>query len=240
MEHQNDIRAYVLGRLSEAQKTTFETRMSEDKTLQDGVALYKNLHRVGKLEDTALFRQQLSEYDRKVLTASKSSQKIIQWLVAAILIVGVAVPSFYFYNQDTPQDVFAENFSPYRNVIAPIERNNTQEQTLQQSAFAAYEKKDFKTALGLFKQLYKEGGVDFAQFYIGNCQLALRKTDDAIASFTTYINLNGSLKDRAQWYLSLCYLAKEEIATTTLHLEKIVSEKSYNHQEAVEILKKIK
>lgn len=238
MEHKDEIRDYLYNKLSGEEKLLFEERLLKDATLQQEVTLYKNLYRIGKKDERMQFKKQLEGYDLKEKPAASTSY-FTKWMVAAILIVALAVPSFLYFNNPSSEKLFAQNFVPYRNVIAPIERNDQAPQTIQQKAFEAYESKEYEKAILQFEKLTEADSTAYKHFYIGNSQLALGKTDAAIDSFKAYLQTNGSLKDRAQWYMALSYLADENKEMATPILENIVSTKSYNHLKASEILGKL-
>ena len=85
-----------------------------------------------------------------------------------------------------------------------------------QKAPAAFEARDYQTALSLFQSLIASNPnhplADNAQYWIGECHYALRKYDAAIMDFQKVFTFPNSNKlADAQFKLVLCYLRKGEV-----------------------------
>ena len=85
-----------------------------------------------------------------------------------------------------------------------------------QKARAAFEARDYQTALSLFQSLIASNPnhplADNAQYWIGECHYALRKYDAAIMDFQKVFTFPNSNKlADAQFKLVLCYLRKGEV-----------------------------
>ncbi len=64
--------------------------------------------------------------------------------------------------------------------------------------------------------------------------------DKSISDFQSILSSNKSPhKDEAQWFLSLAYLEKGEVEKATTLLQNIVTEKSWNHKKALNLIESL-
>ena len=98
-----------------------------------------------------------------------------------------------------------------------------------QKARAAFEARDYQTALSLFQSLIASNPnhplADNAQYWIGECHYALKKYDAAIMDFQKVFTFPNSNKMAdAQFKLVLCYLRKGEVEKAREEFQRLRSE----------------
>ena len=168
---------------------------------------------------------------------SKRNPRI--WWIAASFIGILLITYFFSFNQSSTEALFAENFEPYRNVIQPIVRGES-DNTLITSAFISYENKEYEKAIYSFSLLVEVEKKWYATFYLANSYLAIENSEKAIPLLQDYIKNEGEFKEKASWYLALAYLKENNIDSSINILKKIVALKAYNYEKAALLLKDLK
>jgi len=104
------------------------------------------------------------------------------------------------------EDLFVENFEPYRNIIQPIVRGESIN-TIEYRAFVSYENNEYYKAINLFNSV-KNPSKSSILFYKSMCYLATNNSSEAIKillPIATNKNLKASeigFKEKANWYLA--------------------------------------
>ena len=163
-------------------------------------------------------KKTLSGFESKIDSRMSFFNIPIKWMVAASLILIVGLGSFIIKNSFFPstEKLFVENYSPYRNIIRPIVRGE-ESNSIEYSAFLAYENGDFHKAINLFNSLDNQN-TSFIPFYKAMCYLSLDKMNEAIHlleplstdPLTYSENPDEKLNFKSEWYLGLAYLKNGE------------------------------
>lgn len=175
---------------------------------------------------------------------NKKETKVIRLrpLLAAAsvaLLIGLGAWLLFFNHPDLNNDqLYAANFAPYENVVHPIERGE-QSEDLKSRAFTAYEDADYPLALELFEELQAQQVDSYIAFYEGIVLMQLNQHREAIPLLEGYLDDNGQLKDRAQWYLALSYLKLDELEKSKAQLETLVAQQGFKAEAARELLQKM-
>lgn len=83
------------------------------------------------------------------------------------------------FNQPTDfEKLYAKNFEPYPNIVAPTVRNTTESEI--QQAFNNYDTHNYKKAAIGFKTLYDKNKSDYANFYYAISLMADNQIEQAI------------------------------------------------------------
>jgi hypothetical protein len=117
--------------------------------------------------------------------------------------------------------------------------NNGNFQDKKAKAFIAYEDGDYKKAVQLFSELYKENEASYYLFYKANALLKLGNSQQAIISLKQHLKAQDSLTEKSNWYLALAYLKENDIANAKKVLKSISNKKGYNSKKAQELLQKL-
>jgi tetratricopeptide (TPR) repeat protein len=239
MEHEELIEKYVQNKLSSKEELVFIQLLESDPAFKEKVTLHINLKKVIEYEDAVNFRNLIATIEEKV---EKPIQKYsyTKWLVAASIALLLGLTYFFNMNQKADTDtLFAQNFEPYRNVIAPSIRsgsaNHQDEKTL---AFLAYDKGEYKTAIALFSKLYIKTKEPYYLFYKANALLKLERAKEAIPLLLEHLKTKDTLTQKTNWYLALAYIKLKERQKAKVILKKVIDNKSYKNKEAKELIDK--
>lgn len=146
-------------------------------------------------------------------------------------------------NRINSQDLYAENFNIYPNIVAPITRNASAK-TMQERAFHSYESKDYYNALIIFDSLLIESKSDkhIVNFYKANIYLETQdSTAKAISLFKSNLERSHPWKDKNLWYLSLAYLKNNEPEEALKVLERLAkSNSTFKQQQRLKLLNQLK
>ncbi len=236
MNSQELIENYILGTLSTEETKTFNELLKNDVSFKKEVEFHKNLQKVAEFEDDAAFKKQLQQFENEFQPKKSNYTK---WLAAASVAILIGVGSMFYFQTTSNQELFAENFEPYRNIIQPIVRGEVSD-NIKTHAFTAYEKGDYKQAITLFSEMQKTETETYYSFYKANSYLALDNAVEAIPLFVNYIAIKGEFSEKAYWYLALAYLKEESSSEAKQILRKITEAKTYNYKKAAILLKQLK
>ncbi|MCF6279799.1 MAG: hypothetical protein L3J14_05565 [Flavobacteriaceae bacterium] len=202
--------------LSDKDKKAFDALLESDVEFAKEVTFQQSLQKVIAKEEYATLKTHLQSLEN-----SKSTTNYKKWLVAASIVLLVGFSSLWFLNSEasvSSQELYAQNFEPYRNVIKPIVRGEMDD-TLETTAFTAYETKDYDKALILFNKMLDENDSEITKFYKANVLLQLDKTEEAIVIFKQNTNLKGDWKAKNSWYLAMAYLKADDVENAKKQLE---------------------
>jgi tetratricopeptide (TPR) repeat protein len=237
------IEKYLLGKLSDSERETFEMRMREDKKFSRMVENHRSLLRGIEIGFNKEIKNMLKD-EESAHAGSLSSRKtkfysirMITGVAAAILIV-LILAYFLRPQKTTPTEIFADYYSVYPNIEIPISRS----EEIGTIAYSAYEKGKYSSALNEFLEIKKENPDNPAPyFYAGICQIELNRPEEAIRLFREVQDLDTSKYTiPSMWYEALSYLKtgnQEEAA----HLLTALSTKDSSYaQKAQEIIKTLR
>ncbi len=232
------IASYFRNSLSQEAKKEFDHLLATDSEFAKEVTFQKNLKTVIKKEEQDATKKQLQHFEAKENTITFNYKK---WMVAAFVIVLLGVSSFWvFTNQSiNTEQLYAEHFQPYRNVVQPIVRGETKTD-LKTKAFTAYEQKKYAKALNYFNQLLAQKEDASISFYKANVLLQLNKTKKAIVILENNSQLPNKLKTQQQWYLALAYLKTDSIEEAKLILKDLDANSTFKNKSVKQLLKKLK
>lgn len=232
------IAKFLTRSLSEEEQLRFNTMLSEDASFRAEVALLQDLNRVAEAEDDAMAKEMVAGFEAEHHN-TKGAGNIRIWWVAASLALLLSIG--YLITQDGPpntQELFVENFEPYRNVIHPITRASQQDD-LKTQAFAYYEQGKYDEALALFKKLYATTETPHYLFYQANALLQLNRPKEAITALQIHLKTKDTLTQKSHWYLAMAYLKLNDVTNAKKNLEQVVLENKYNVEKAKSLLKKL-
>lgn len=238
MDKEALINGYFEGSLSQDQLGEVDRLLETDAAFATDFEFQKELQQALKKDERSEIKTMFSRLAKQ---EEKPETKVIQlrtWLAAASIAVLVGLGSWFFLLNSPDIDteaLYAANFSPYDNVISPIERGNDIVD-LRSRAFTAYENKEYTTALELFSQLKIEQDDPYIQFYEANLRMQLNQHALAIPLLKGYIENNGQLADRAMWYLALSHLKLGEVEQSRTQLNKLIGLGSFKLEAAKELL----
>lgn len=237
MDNKELIAKHFTQKLSQEEQKEFDRLLATDPKFANEVTFQKDLKIAIKKEEQETLKKQLQDFE-----AEKNSDfNYKNWLVAASVVVLLGISSFWYFNNSTdPQELYVENFEPYRNVVQPIVRGETKTD-LKTKAFTAYETKNYTDALQYFNELLKENPDETIAFYKANVLLELNKTEEAVAILQNNLMVTDSLDAKTNWYLALAYLKISDIINAKKHLKIVNSNplNDYKKEEAKKVLSQL-
>lgn len=235
MDEQSEyIEAYFEKQLSGAERKQFEERCVQDRVFAKEVAFY--------ISSREAIRQELLE-QKKVLWASGAvnSRKMtiriwLPYAAAACVILFFAL--YFLYSSSAPERMASKYIQ--ENLSQLSQSMDASPDSLQQG-IAAYNNKDFNTALQLFENLYKSHPENNnALKYAGLVYLSIKNYDKAIRMFDELAGKKGLYSNPGLFYKAIALLQRnkgtDEDQAKQL-LEKVVSQQSDGSTEAVKWLK---
>ncbi|MCK8522615.1 hypothetical protein M0D21_13605 [Aquimarina sp. D1M17] len=239
MEKETLIIKYFEGSLTQEELKLFEQYRKEDTSFEQEVLFQEDAQKVLKAEEKANIKSLFNQYEEEITnnSSSKAKNKSKFWLVAASLaiLIGSAVWFSLQTSAVSSEELYANYFQPYKNVVHPLTRS-VQEKDQKTIAFEAYENGDYDTAAHLFNQLFSSSKEPYYLFYAANSLMQLNKMDDAIPLLEKHLTTQDTLNEKSVWYLALAYLRKNNIKEAKTYLNLIITEKKYNHKKAKELL----
>ena len=244
MEKEHLIDKYVQGTISEDERLVLEKLKLEDPNIQKEIDLLSDLKIVTELEDKTDLKNLLKETEAKL---KQGETKVIPlfkkakfWIAAASIVLVVAIGITSLLNPFSPSldELYAENFEPYKNVVNPSVRSD-EDIDAEKQAFITYENGNYSEALTQFKALYEDTSKSYFLLYQANCFMALSNTKQAIPLLEKHSNEDTPLAIRSKWYLSLAYLKEGNKKKARELLTEVISEGGFKTTAATRLLQKL-
>ena len=235
MDRDQLIEKYFQKQLTSEEQLLFDQLMADDREFREAVAFQENVKRVAEAEDDAQFRALIGGFETE--HAEKPSQRsYTKWLVAASIVLLLGASYFFFPQRtDSPQELFAEHFEPYRNVIHPIVRD-AEQQDKRTAAFAAYEQGRYEDAIVLFDELYASSPAHFYLFYKANALIELERAKEAIPLLEEHLKTSDTLTEKSPWYLAMAYLKLNDRTNAKKWLRVVERQQKYKASTAKALL----
>jgi|SRR5690554_1215700 len=211
--------------------------LEEDLTFKEEFYFHLELKEAIKIEENQKLKKQLQKLD-----AEKSPKKFYLniYKVAAILVVGLGV--LWFFNTSPNYDkIYAENFEPFPNVVAPTVRDYNTSENKTAEAFRLYDDQNYTAAAIAFKELYQQDKISYANFYYAISLMGNQQFEKAIEALENPDwKVSEKYLDYTHWYLALAYLKIGDKEKATDYLYKTTQTDSYIAEQAQKVLDKIK
>ncbi len=236
------IEGFHNGTLSEIQLEEYKILEKTDEAFKESSQSHREFLAVideqNELKTKAFLQELEQEIVEQEAKIQRDKAKIVRMnrilaLVGclALLVLG----TWYFLPQPKSnlaesQAIFKENFEPYRNLLNPITRSETNLTPIE-LAFESYEKANFPKAISQFETILKDTVWQDASFYLGVSYLANNQAEEAIKTFKQIPDSETQFALEKTWYLSLAYLkvGNRELARKELEsLEKYFPGSNWN------------
>lgn len=240
MDKDTLVHKYFQQTLTDEERVALEMLLDTDPEFKATFELEKDLHVVLVEKGKEDLKQQFEHFEQQENQQPEiSSPTFLRYAIAACIIIGLSVyASKFFINTTNTDDLFAQNFEAYRNIVEPIERGDELE-TLEQEAFFKYETKDYKGAINGFEAEFSKTQKPYYLFYAANAYLALGDAKQAISLLEKHQTFKDDFYEKSRWYLALAYIKEKDKKSIPL-LEKMSKEEGYRHKEAKALLKAIR
>ncbi len=164
------------------------------------------------------------------------------WAAAAF--IGVLLMAGLFYLPNGQNDVFADNFEAYEDILSKdveivlSERGAALDvEALEQLQVGLkdYQNKDFAKAIPVFEQYLKSSAKNYkgeeVQFYLAVSNLGAGQTNKAIKGFDMLLKSESSkFKVDIEWYLALAHIKNDELSSAKSLLKGLESNDKYSKQ----------
>lgn len=136
--------------------------------------------------------------------------------------------------------MYAESFEKYPNVITTASRSSVDELTGLERLMQQYENDRYEESLAGFNEYVDENPHYYqAKFYRGLTYLQLNQADKAIPDLQAVVEKNQDLSDQAEWYLALALIKQRNMDVAIPLLETIAAKSNSQSQKAQHLLNKI-
>ncbi|RMB58021.1 tetratricopeptide repeat protein [Dokdonia sinensis] len=232
MTNETLIEKYFTAGLTPEEQALFNSRLTQDPEFAARFELEKDLRAVliDKGKEDLKTQFQILEDQRYNSDSTIEKSSFLKYAVAACIIIGTTLLAVNFFKPSlSNEELFAQNFQPYSNIIAPVERGETPDDLLGKS-FALYEQGNYEEAQRKFQELYDASGDRYLLFYRANALLALDRSADAIEVFKSHQETTDNFLGKSKWYLALSYLKNNDSQKAIELLKEIKQTKTYNHE----------
>ncbi|HET8809474.1 MAG TPA: hypothetical protein VFM65_04330 [Flavobacteriaceae bacterium] len=234
MKREELIQAFVEKKLGKEEKSEFDRLFETDPEFRKEVAFHKDLKTAFSTMERERLKTKLQQFESELKAPKQKTYAV--WLAAACILVIVGVGLMTFFNKNSaPSQLYADYFEPYKNVVAPITRGETNE-TTKKATFVAYEKKEYEKAAKGFRALFENTEESYYLLYQANALMANNQIKEAVPLLEKHLAFDDKFADKSRWYLALAYLKTKEVEKVEKLLRKIVEENAYKTKEAKEIL----
>lgn len=237
MEREAWLEKYLQGELTEKERPEFDALLKNDADFKAEVEFHSDLKRVTEAEDDEQFKEMLSDFESEARMERPSVKRFPRkWLVAASIVLLIGLTYFFAvdYSAST-QDLFVNNFEPYRNVVHPVTRGE-EGQNKKTNAFVAYQTGDYETALPIMAELYANTKEPYYLFYRANALIELNRAKEAVPLLQEHLRTGDSLTKNSEWYLVMAYLQLDDKKNAKKMLQEVVKNGAYKVEEAQKLL----
>ena len=215
---------YLTGRLSKAEKASFDNALELDpefvnefqdvKEIQEGVKSLSRKEALSFLKDV--------EEDITKSESTLNNHKMKKSVIAAASLMLIAAFSFFTLSNNTEdptlQSLYSDNFESYNNIYGIVRGENDQANNLEAQAFRAYDMGNYSLAAVTFAELVKVERTALNYFYMGLSNLEASNTEEAIKNLNATLNNFDEFDSQSKWYLAMAHLSNgdEDAATANL------------------------
>ncbi len=237
MKKDSLISKYFNDTFSAEEKKKFDNLLKTDEDFKAEFEFEKDV----KASVISIKKDQLKETLENAENRKPGKNRLTYFWAASVVIALGLFSLFIFNNQEVNRnELYAQYFEPYPNIIAPATRSNDSIANLRHADFIAYENGNYITASQIFEQRYTKTKSPHFLFYQGVCELQLGNTQKAIELFERNKTEADLFKNYSNWYLALAHLKEGNIQMSEKLLQQISDARSYKYKSADAILKKIK
>lgn len=213
--------------------------LAEDKDFAENFAFEKQLQVAIHASERAVLKNKLAmlEQQSKIVPISRKKW----WYVAAASLLAITVSIIFLLQKPNLETLYAEYYTAYPNVVAPIVRGNTSNiDSTVHDAFALYEGNEFEKASVQFELIYKTSKATFAAFYQGICLQEIQKSNESIIALQKIPLNDAEFYLPSQWYIALAYVKTNQPKKALPLLHTVAQSEHPLHTNALALLKKIK
>lgn len=236
MDREYILQKYSTNELNEQEKALFDEWYASDPAFRDEADEAQRLRnailadRKEKLKQ--VFQSIEQDYHRKRLSV---------WRYAIVASVLLMLGFVLYLTMVSPplsdEQLYAQHFEPYKNVLHPLERGETNLSS-EAIAFQNYEHGKYDIASRQFDSLYTATETPYLLFYQGVSAMELGDFQQAESLLLAHQFAKDDFYHQNQWYLALLYIKQGEKQKAKPLLEQVAQSK-FNAERAKELLKNL-
>jgi hypothetical protein len=233
---EEQIRAYLLGKLPEKDAEILENQMDEDPQLAEAIDLQRDIMvGIRAAFDDELRKKLIATHQETESNIRTMQPKALwRWAGAAAIMLGTLGVYFYMNQTSVDERLYYSYFEDFPNIIEPAQRDQTQ----GSDAFTAYEAKNWQLALAEFEKLaLEQPTASYPYFYQGLAAMNLDQWPLAISALEKVRQGDDPrFVEAATWYVALAYLRNNDQERARLILETIADTPGFYRDDATAIL----
>jgi tetratricopeptide (TPR) repeat protein len=237
MKRSDLIDKYIQKKASDEELKEIRNLMEKDVHFREAVIFHLELQKAVRKDEGQKLKEHLQRLEQK-----KNKKSFIPkiWKVAAVFVIGLGL--FWVFNMSPKYEkLYAENFAPYPNIVAPTVRDLNAPDNGIEEAFRYYDNGDYAKAAETFKAVYKEDKIGYANFYYGISLMANQETEKAVEALEdSDWDIPKRYQNQTNWYLALGYLKTKNKEKAIAYLEKVIRAHDAMAPQANKILMEIK
>ncbi|NER18692.1 tetratricopeptide repeat protein [Spongiivirga citrea] len=238
MDNELLIEKYFSGELNPNEQQELNSLLETDADFKAEFELQQDVQKAIKLSEREDKKNLLEQYekDRDIIDGTKASKR--KWLPIAAAIALLFSLGIYIGTNIQPDgtSLYDEYYEMYPNTVYSITRSGGEE-SIERSAFEAYEGGDYPGAINYFNQLKEDKDAKNIDFYIGQAYLANSEYENAILAFNKVVKTHEEFTQESRWYLALSYLKQEDVNNAKKILTEIEQKNTYKKEAAIQLLK---
>ncbi len=234
------IQDYLDGKLSGEALADFQQQLQNDPVMEEEMTIMSHMQKAFAPEDEQIktVRQSLQEVHRQNSPARSAKTRKLGFrllsLAAAILLLVTFV--FMWPKTSGPDQLYADYA---KHDLLSLSTRSIPADDLTSELEQAFNEQQYQEALNLSTSyLVKYPDAYNVLLAKGISELELGKYEAALSTFKE-IEQSDLRINKGKWYQAMTYLKKGDIEQCRSVLNDIVSSKSYQHQQALELLKKL-
>lgn len=241
----DQIEQYLDGELEEVGKKQFEESIANDKELANNVETYTLLMDGIKYSGRKNLHEKLKAWDKSMPDALEdqkvsSEAKKIRWYYVAAAFAFFTIASAVFYaSMDTGYEkIVAAHYQPYDHIPSTF-RGKEDIQNSLDLIFLNYDQRKYNQVIDMINNLDNATGTEEINFILANSYMASEQYDSAIKIFDMISESGDTYTVGSKWFLSLCYLSKDDPSQAIPLLEELTLSKTYYSSKAKSLLSDI-
>lgn len=231
------IQRYFSNSLSKEEKVLFDDLLKNNQQFSDQFHFEQDLQKAISDQKRTELKSKLMDFEKDTVASpnnGKSSVNYKKWLVAASIVVLLGLGYLQFSNPNL-NTLYNDNFQVYPNTEVSITRGEDAE-TVERTAFIAYETGDYEKALQLFMELPEQ---PYINFYKAQCYLQLEQFSKAVELFKLNVSKGTKYIPESYWYMALANLKLGDEEKAKDALTYLVQHFDYHKEKAKELISRL-
>lgn len=232
------IQGYLDKQLTQSQVAELKGLLQTDAGFKEAFTQAYELQEAIKAEERLALKSRLKTLDHPAVA---KSSKLWKLAAALALLLGIG---WLLTHKSSPdlQELYAQNFEPYPNVVMPAVRNSedTTDPELRE-AFQFYDSRNYEAAAIAFRHIFESTNSDDAFFYYSISLMSSGHTEPAVALLENYPWQQAEkYRTLSRWYAAMGHLKLEHQEAAVAHLKAVAQAGKPLSEKAESLLKQLK